>query len=140
MRRTLLLRLIWKARSSTWPTTSAANRASGRWRERTSGMAQTRGAARRNRRLKLRIQRHSHATDLQLINRNQAQQAEIAEHFAGAEHHGRERVVRDGNREAGFLPDAFIKIFDQHAAAIADIGGKLRRGAFQSDANGVDDR
>src|SRR5580693_4846365 len=78
-----------------------------------------------------------------LVDANLPQQLEIAQHFAGAQHHGRQRVIGDGNREAGFFADALVEILQKRAAAgqddaaVADVGGKFWRSAFQSHANGI---
>src|ERR1017187_271261 len=79
------------------------------------------------------------------VDRNAAQQREIAEHFSSAQHNRGERVVGDRNGQAGFLADALVEILDERAAAgehdatVADVGGKLRWGALERDADGVDD-
>jgi hypothetical protein len=80
------------------------------------------------------------------IDRNEPQQSEIAQHFPGAQDDGSERIVRNRNGQTGFLAYALIEILDQrattrkHDAAIADVRGKLRRGALESYANRVEDR
>src|SRR4029077_11666314 len=63
-----------------------------------------------------------------LIDATLTQQLEIAQHLARAEHDRRQRIVGDGHRQARFLTDALVEIFQQRAtarqddAAIADIG------------------
>src|SRR5438105_10148239 len=80
-----------------------------------------------------------------LVDANLTQQLEIAEHFAGAEHHGRERIVGYGYGQAGFFANAFIEIFQERAAAgendsaVTDIGGEFRWCAFKGDADCVHD-
>src|SRR5436190_1490670 len=80
-----------------------------------------------------------------LVYRNLAQEPEIAEHAAGSEDDGGERVVGDGDGEPGLFADALVEIFEQGAAAgeddaaVADIGAQLGRRALEGDADGVDD-
>src|ERR1051325_2824217 len=80
------------------------------------------------------------------IDTNHAQQFEIAQHFSGAQHDGSERVIGDGNRQAGFFTDALVQIFQKSAAtgehdtAVADVRGELRRSAFESHADRVHNR
>src|SRR5580658_2686316 len=67
---------------------------------------------------------------LSLVYRNLPKQPEIAQHAAGSEHHRRQRIVGDGNRQAGLFADAFVEILDQSAAAgennaaVADVGAQ----------------
>ncbi len=74
-----------------------------------------------------------------------AQQLEVGEHLARAEDDRGERVVGDGDGQAGLFADALVEIFDQRAAAgeddaaVGDVGGELGRGALEGDADGVDD-
>src|SRR5437764_4616616 len=81
----------------------------------------------------------------QLLDRDFAQEFEVAEHFAGAEHNAGQGIIGDGDRQAGFFADALIQILEQgaaageHDAAVADVGGKFGRSALQGDANGVHD-
>src|SRR5271157_767682 len=80
---------------------------------------------------------------LPLVYRNLAQQPEIAQHAAGAQHHGCQRIVGDGNRQPGFFADALVQVLQQgaaagqHDAAIADIGAQLGRSALQRHADGI---
>src|SRR5205085_6997109 len=46
----------------------------------------------------------------QLLDRDLAQEFEVAEHFAGAEHDAGQGIIGDGNRQAGFFADALIQI------------------------------
>src|ERR1700676_4407862 len=78
-----------------------------------------------------------------LVDTNLAQQFEIAEHFAGAEHHRSQGIVGNGNGKASFFADALIEIFQKRAppgeddAAIADVRGKFGRSAFQGHENRI---
>src|SRR5438105_5675455 len=78
-----------------------------------------------------------------LVDANLTQQLEIAEHFSGAEHHGRERIIGNRYRQAGFFANAFIKIFQECATAgendpaIADVRGQFRGSTFESNADGI---
>src|SRR5580700_6168668 len=80
-----------------------------------------------------------------LFDRNLSEQLEIAEHLTGAQNHAAQRIVGDGNGQAGFFADALVKIFQQraaageHDAAITDVGGKFRRRTLEGDANRVHD-
>src|SRR5215469_689462 len=80
------------------------------------------------------------------VDRNGAQKLEVAQHFPRAEYHGRQWIVRDGNWQARFFPNALIEILDERAtpgqnnAAVADIRGEFGRRALEGHPNGVDDR
>src|ERR1017187_2162002 len=81
-----------------------------------------------------------------LIDRDLAQEFEIAQHPADTKHDGCERIVGNRDRQAGFLADALIEILDQRPAAsehdspIADIGAEFGRRPFESDPDAIDDR
>ena len=66
-----------------------------------------------------------------LLDRNLAQQLEVAEHLARAQHHAAQRIVGDRNRQPGFFANALVEILQQraaagqHDAAIADVGAKV---------------
>src|SRR6185295_1428298 len=83
--------------------------------------------------------------NLTLFYRNFAQQLEIAEHLARAQHHAAERIVGDRNRQPGFLANTFVQILEQrpssgqHDAAVADVSGEFRRGAFERHPDGIHD-
>src|SRR5258708_31857491 len=78
-----------------------------------------------------------------LLNRNFPQELEVAEHFSSAQHHAGERIVSNGNRQAGFFANALVEVLQQCAAAgendsaIADVSAQLRRGPLQGDAHRV---
>src|ERR1035437_1583775 len=80
-----------------------------------------------------------------LVYRHTAQQPEIAEHLARAEHDRRQRIIRDRNWQAGLFADALVEILKQraaagkHDAAVADIGRKFRWRPLERDAAGVED-
>src|SRR5579864_8228612 len=80
------------------------------------------------------------------IDRDETQQPEIAQHLARSEHHRRQRIVGNRNRQTGLLADALVQILEQRASpgkhdpAVADVGGKLGRGAFESHAASVQNR
>src|SRR5579864_1034779 len=80
------------------------------------------------------------------VNRDQAQEAEIAEHLSRAEDDRSERVVGDRDWQARFLANALVEILQERAAAgqndaaVADVGGKFGRRAFEGDANRVQNR
>src|ERR1700679_1718715 len=52
-----------------------------------------------------------------LIDRNRAQQFEIAEHFSGSQHHRRQRIVGNRYRQPGLFADALVEVLEQRAAA-----------------------
>src|ERR1039458_2095406 len=80
-----------------------------------------------------------------LVYRNSPQQPEIAEHAARPNHHGSQRIVGDGHRQASLLPDALIQVLEHGSAtgeddaAVADVRAQLGWGALQRLADGVDD-
>src|SRR5579871_104652 len=80
-----------------------------------------------------------------LVDRDLAEELEVGEHLAGSKDYGGQRVVGDGDREAGFFADALVEVLDESAstgeddAAVGDIGGELGRGALEGYADGVDD-
>src|SRR5476649_814108 len=82
---------------------------------------------------------------LSLVYRNFAQQPEIAEHAAGAEHHRGQRIVGDRNRQAGLFANALVEILEHgaaagdHDSAVADIGAEFGRSALKGHADGIDD-
>src|ERR1700722_2540761 len=71
------------------------------------------------------------------VDRNQTQQVEIAQHFSGAQHSRAQRVVGDGDGQASLFANALVEIAQERAAAgqddaaVADVGGKFRRCAFE---------
>src|SRR6266853_571984 len=78
-----------------------------------------------------------------LIDRHQPQEPEIAKHLARAEHDRCQWIIRDRNRQTGFLTDALVEVLEQRAAAsenntpVADVGRKLWWRALERDAAGV---
>src|SRR5215472_12528456 len=78
-----------------------------------------------------------------LVDADHAQQLEVAEHFSRTEHYRRQGIIGDGNGQAGFLADALVEILQQraatgeHNAAVANVGGKLRRCALERHAHRV---
>src|SRR5450631_970150 len=81
-----------------------------------------------------------------LVDLDLPQQAEVAQHLARAKNYAGQRIIGDGNRQAGLFANALIEILDQrsaagqHNAAIADIRAQFRGRAFQRDANRIHDR
>ena len=55
-----------------------------------------------------------------LLNRNLAQQLEVAEHFSSAQHHAAERIISDRDRQAGFFADTLVQILQQGATTGED--------------------
>src|ERR1700683_1658364 len=114
MRRTLFSRFIWKARSSTCARTTVARRASGRWREKVSiitlepvknslagpqlsprtlslpcGSKEQIPRCARDDSLKIKTETKQYNTPaISSVNRDQAQQTEIAQHFPGSQNDG----------------------------------------------------
>src|SRR5476649_2087011 len=80
---------------------------------------------------------------LSLVYRNFAQQPEIAEHAAGAQHHRGQRIVGDRNRQPGLFANALVQILEhgaaagEHDSAVADIRAEFGRSAFQGHADGI---
>src|SRR5271168_1103245 len=80
-----------------------------------------------------------------LVDANLPQQFEVAQHLSRAQHHRRQRIVGDGDRQSSFLAYTLIQIFQQRAAArqhdsaIAYVGGKIGRCPLQRDTNGIQD-
>src|SRR3954447_16192238 len=64
---------------------------------------------------------------------------------AGAERNAGERIVGDGDGKAGFVAQHLVETLKQRAAAgeddalVADVGGELRRGILERDADAFDD-
>ena len=67
--------------------------------------------------------------------RDKSKKSEVAEHLPRPQYHRGQRIVGDGYRQAGLLADALVEVFQQrstarqHYPAVADISGKLGRGA-----------
>ena len=65
---------------------------------------------------------------------------------AGAERDAGQRIVGDGDRQAGLVAQHLVEPLEQRAAAgqhdalVDDVGGKLRRGVLERDAHALDDR
>src|SRR5579863_6889097 len=81
-----------------------------------------------------------------LLDRNLAQEFEVAQHLARAQHHAAQRIVGDRNRKPGFFADALVQILEQrastrkHNATIADVRRKLWRRALKGNANRIHNR
>ena len=65
---------------------------------------------------------------------------------AGAERDAGQRILGDGDRQAGLVAQHFVEALQQRAAAgeddalVADVGGELGRGVLERDADAFDDR
>src|SRR2546422_7737715 len=80
-----------------------------------------------------------------LFYRNSTQQVEVREHLARAQDHGRQRVLGNGDGQAGLLADALVEVLQQsasareHDAPVGNIGGEFGRGALEGDSDGIED-
>src|SRR5215831_6349250 len=77
-----------------------------------------------------RLRRAGTAVATVLVQADLAQQVEVREHFAGPEHHRRERVLGDRDRQPGFLAQQAVEVPEQraaageHDAAVDDVGAE----------------
>src|SRR5579862_3652791 len=97
IKRTCCSRLICTARSRSCAPKAKASNVSDRWREGIANMTQLHHP-----------RRAGGTSETRLVDGHQPQQVEIAEHLSGAQHHGSQRIVGDGNRQPGFFADALV--------------------------------
>ena len=80
------------------------------------------------------------------VERDPAQEVEVAEHLAGAHHDRRQRIVGDRHRKTRLLAQALVEVLEQGTAsgeddaAIDDVGRELGRRLLERDADRFDDR
>src|SRR4030095_16216728 len=51
------------------------------------------------------------------VDENLPKKIEIVQHLAGSETHRGQRIVRHGDGQAGLLPQAFVQVLEEGAAA-----------------------
>src|SRR5271165_310413 len=67
-----------------------------------------------------------------LINRDLAQQLEVAQHLSRAQHHAAQRIIGNGNRQPGFLANALVEILHQRAPPVST----MPRSLMSADSSG----
>src|SRR5467141_3475190 len=74
-----------------------------------------------------------------------AEDVQLLQRLAGADHDGREGILREEDREPGFLTEERIQVLEQraaareHDAAVCDVARQLGRGALQRHLHRLDD-